>query len=148
RAARRTPGLRDRDHDELEPRLAEPGRDGARPTGRAPDDSRGRRARRGVDPVRAWAGRPRAPAPGERRRPRRIRRAREGALAAVPDLAHPCRPARPRPARADRLGAARARAPPHAALVPVPLLGAGPRIRGVSVVARPRPRRSVAPALG
>ena len=43
----------------------------------------------------------------ERRRSRRVRRAREGALAPVPDLARPARPARRRPARAARLRAPR-----------------------------------------
>ena len=46
----------------------------------------------------------------ERRRPRRLRRAREGALAAVPDLARAGRPARRRHPRAARVGAARGRA--------------------------------------
>ena len=42
-----------------------------------------------------------------RRRPRRLRRAREGAVAAVPDLARAGRPARRRHPRAARVGAAR-----------------------------------------
>ena len=73
----------------------------------------------------------------------RLRRVRQGAVAAVPDLAHPGRAARARPARALGERAA-ARARPDAALVSVPLLQAGARLRRGAVVAAAcaRPRRS------
>ena len=53
----------------------------------------------------------------------RVRRLRQGALAAVPDLADPARAARPRPARAGGERAAGDGARGHPGLVPVPLLG-------------------------
>ena len=130
--AGRPPRLRDRGHDGDEPRLAEPGRDGAGRAGRPPDVPPGGGAPRDVDPVRARAGDPGAAPPRERRRARRLHRAREGALAAVPDLADPGGPARRRPPRADRLGAPGRGARPHAALVPVPLLGPRARSSGRS----------------
>ena len=86
----------------LEPRLAEPRRRRRRTRSRSSQTvAPGRRARRGLDLVRARAR------PTRERLVRaraaavcRVRRVREGALAAVPDLADPARAARPRAARA------------------------------------------------
>ena len=76
----------------------------------------------------------------------RVRRAREGALAAVPALARPARPARARAPRARRLGAARRGARAHAGLVPVAVLGLRAdfdgRRRRARGRARPRARRA------
>ena len=68
--------------------------------------------------------------PLERRSAGRVRRAREGALAAVPDLARR-RSSRSSPGRRGLCGvaAARGRARADAALVPVALLGARARVR-------------------
>ena len=66
-------------------------------------------ARRHLDLVRTRAGDARAARPRVGRGGLRVRRVRKGALAPVPDLAGPARPARARPARARRERAARAR---------------------------------------
>ena len=67
-----------------------------------------RRLARDLDPVRPRPGHARTAAPRERRGPGCLRGVREGAVAAVPDLADPGRPARRRAARPDRVPAARA----------------------------------------
>src|SRR5262249_15548481 len=73
-------------------------------------------------------------------------RLREGALAAVPDLADPDRPARSRPARVVGVSAVGGRARAYAALVPVPLLGPAEPLRAPGVAARPRTRPRVGDA--
>ena len=78
--------------------------------------------------------------PRVRGRPDCVHRAREGALAAVPDLADPGCPAGSGPPWAHGVGPARGRARPDAALVPVSLLGARAGVRRGRVVARPRAR--------
>src|SRR5262249_56183011 len=70
----------------------------------------------------------------------RVRRAREGAVAAVPDLAAPARAARSWPARALGLRAAAARVRDDPAVVPVALLAARAALRLGLVVARAVPR--------
>src|SRR5207245_7924452 len=76
----------------------------------------------------------------------RVHRARQGALAAVPDLADPARPGRPRAARAGLRRALYGGDGADAALVPVPLLAARAQLRRDLLVARlparPRPARS------
>src|SRR6185436_3286077 len=75
-----------------------------------------------------------------------VHRLRQGALAAISDLAAAARPARPRATRARRLGRARRGTRADAALVSEPLLasGTGPgRDRLLAWFrARPRPRRA------
>ena len=89
---RPSPG-RARRRDALGPRLAEPLRDGNRSDGGRAQPRPDRSAR--LD-LAAAAGDERGARSLERRRPRRVRRAREGALAAVPDLARAGRSARRR----------------------------------------------------
>ena len=103
---------------------------------------------RGLDPVRARPGDADEAPLRERRRPGRVRRARQGALAAVPDLADPGRAPSTRPPRTDRRGRAHGRARPHPALVPVPLLGPRAPLRNARVVARPAQRPRAARAAG
>ena len=98
------------DRDGVEPRLAEPRRRPART--RSPVFStllQVARCSSRLDLVRPRPGRPRAAPPRLRRRGRRVHRLRQGALAAVPDLA--------RPARAARPGRPRPRARPACSLV-------------------------------
>src|SRR5947209_15360255 len=73
-----------------------------------------------------------------------LRRLRQGALAAVHDLAAAARAARPRPAGARRVRFARAGARPDAALVPDALLRPGTRPRRLPLLARARPRPDAA----
>ena len=93
----------------------------------------GRRSPVAVATARRWFVRP--------RRPLRVRRARQGAVAAVPDLADPDRPARARTSWlvGERPSGGGAR--PDAGVVPVPLLQAGAPLRSRSLVglARTRP---------
>src|SRR5439155_12860057 len=128
---------------QLEPRLAKPGR---LVGGDARGDSErhpGPRRDRVMDRVRTGAGDYRAPCPLLRRVRGGVRRLRQGALAAVPDLAAAARAARARAAWACRFGRARRCARADAALVPVSLLAPGAAAgcdRDVARVrARPRP---------
>src|SRR5205823_12440406 len=68
------------------------------------------------------------------------RRLRQGVLAAVPDLADSPRAARARTPRARRSTALRSSARPHAALVPLSLLGPRAALRLAVLVAPARPR--------
>src|SRR6266545_2596948 len=136
---RRAPRLRDRRHDAVEPRLAEPGGRASGRPGRRSVGGAGAHPRRDLGRLRA-----RSRGPGAARRcgggrTLRLGRARQGVLAAVPDLADPGRPACSRPARPLRVRPSRACARPHADLVPVPLLGPRPALRRAALVARPRP---------
>ena len=125
-----------------EPRLAEPRRDAAERARGVPDRAPGRsRSSPSGSRSRAARRRPRAARALLGRGGLRVRRAREGALAAVPDLA------RARSSRSSAGGAALvaaallvARAGADAALVPVPLLGPRAPLRRLRVVARARAR--------
>ena len=81
--------------------------------------------------VRARRAGARALRPRVRARRRRVHRAREGAFAAVHDLAHPARPARVGTARSG-LRALRRGLPAHADVVPVPVLGLRAPLRQVA----------------
>src|SRR5262249_28830845 len=105
-----------------------------------PERGRDRGAARDLALVRARTGRARPPVPSVRRCGLRLRRLREGALAAVPRLARAARRPRARAARADRELRARRLPRAHAALVPVPLLAIGAPFRHGGVLARARPR--------
>ena len=83
-----------RGDDAVEPRLAEPrGRRAGRARGPA-DDRAGGGGDRGLGLVRARTGRPRSARARVRRGGLRLHRLRQGALAAVPDLARAARAAR------------------------------------------------------
>ena len=133
-----------RDGDELA-RLAEPRRLAARHDRLPPDRVPVRRCRARLGALcRARPG-ARGPAHRGRRLGRRLRRVREGALAAVPDLASSARPRRGRRGRAGGVRRAPRLPRHHAALVPVPLLGR--RRARAGRVARPRPRSPARRAL-
>ena len=146
--ARLAPRLRDRRDDGVEPRLAEPRRHDGRRVRRRAVGPAALDAARGLDPVRARPGDADEAPLRERRRAGRVRRARQGALPAVPDLADPGRAPSTRPPRTDRRGRAHGRARPHPALVPVPLLGPRAPLRDARVVARPAQRPRAARAAG
>src|SRR5207302_1851916 len=136
-AAGGAPGVRRRRHGRHQPRFPEPRGDGAgRPGGRAG----GAPTRGAVVDLGRLRARPARARAGGRGLAGRLRRVREGALAAVPDLADPGRAAGSWAARAVGDGAARGRARPHPALVPVSLLGPGEPPRPDVLVARPGPR--------
>ncbi len=98
----------------LQPRLPEPRRPAAgRALGR-PDRPAGGPAGRGLDPLRARPGNADAARRRLRRLGRGLRRLREGALAAVPDLAASGRPARRGEDRARGCRVPRRRARDHA----------------------------------
>ena len=109
---------RARHHHGLEPRLPEPG-DAARRAGHRPGTRPGGRARRDLGRVRERARRQGTVRPRVRGGADRVHRAREGALAAVSDLADPGRTAGSGPPRRRGVGSARGRPRPDTALVPV-----------------------------
>jgi len=139
-ADRGSRGCRDDAARHLELRVAESQRAWDTCGGRR-DDDRGRGLPgRGLGSLRARAG--------HRRAVRRLcsgrgcgaRRLRQGVLAAVPDLADSPRAARARTPVARRSTALRSSARPHAALVPLSLLGARSALRLAVLVAPARPR--------
>src|SRR5436190_9941315 len=126
--------------DGHEPRLAEPRRVAAPHARRGRERSARRDAARHLDGGGERPGFARAPRPLLGGLRDRVRGLRQGALAAVPDLAAAARAARPWAPRASRVDAPRAGARPDAALVPDPLLGPRAAFRRVPLVARRRAR--------
>src|SRR5207248_1204452 len=135
--ARAPPGSRAAPDDGVEPRLPEPVRRCSRCARDRPERDRGGRAARDLALVRARAGGIGAAVPSVRRRCLHLRRLRQGALAAVPDLARASGGACPRPPWPRRGAPARGLPRTHAALVPVPLLAPGAALRRGGVLARP-----------
>jgi hypothetical protein len=121
--------------------LAESGRRRQRGDRGGSDGAPGRRAGRCLALVRQRRGQRRAAHAGERGCDRGLRGLRQGALAAVHDLARPLRAARARQARNRHIGTARRLARSHAALVSVPLLGLRDRVRRLAERLRLAARR-------
>ena len=137
---RARPRGRARGDDALGPRIAEPRRHGAERDRRPADSRPDRGAPHDLGSLRARPRRPRGASARLGRGGGRLRRAREGALASVPDLARPARPARARSPRSRSLRIAARGDRADAALVPVPLLGLCAPVRPDRLVARARSR--------
>ena len=145
RPARAPPRRRDVARVGVGQRLAEPHRRRRGHAGRAPGNRAGRRGRARLGLLRTRPCEPGAARQARGGSGRRLRRAEQGSLAAVPRLARAPRPARRRSARSPAALADDGRVRAYRRLVPGPLLGAREGVRPARVVARACPRgRSLA----